>query len=194
MGYLLMDNERGYWEEPKGLAAFWGLRTNILIMPVLKDPVVTLEDIRLRKVSLSSLDLDVAMRLQNPNPLGLTLRELPFTILCSCGHTDQQLVSGNTGRVKIAGNSATLLHIPATSQNAALIGALATFVTNGRVQVTIRGTAIVDAIIFGWSVPFEKTLPVTMEQVAGSLAREWGPDCLGMLFPFHDIFGRVLTE
>jgi len=90
--------------------------------------------------------------------------------------TDQQLVSGNTGRVKIAGNSATLLHIPATSQNAALIGALATFVTNGRVQVTIRGTAIVDAIIFGWSVPFEKTLPVTMEQVAGSLAREWGPD------------------
>jgi LEA14-like dessication related protein len=144
-------------------------------MPVLKDPVVSLEDIRLRKVSLSSLDLDVAIRLQNPNPLGITLRELPFTVLCRCGHTDQQLASGNTGRVKIAGNSATLLHIPVTSQNTALIGALATFVTNGGVQVTIRGTAIVDAIIFSWSVPFEKTLPVTMEQVAGSLASGKSP-------------------
>jgi LEA14-like dessication related protein len=139
-------------------------------MPVLKDPVVTLEDIRLRKVSLSSLDLDVAIRLQNPNPLGITLRELPFTVLCSSGPTDQQLASGNTGRVKIAGNSTTVLHIPVTSQNAILISALATFVTKGGVQVTIRGTAILDAIIFGWSVPFEKTLPVTLEQVAGSLA------------------------
>jgi LEA14-like dessication related protein len=144
-------------------------------MPVLKDPVVTLEDIRLRKVSLSSLDLDVAIRLQNPNLLGITLRELPFTVMYSSGHTDQQLASGNTGRVKIAGNSIMVLHIPVTSQNAALISALATFVTKGGVQVTIRGTAIIDAIIFGWSVPFEKTLPVTMEQVAGSLARERDP-------------------
>jgi len=139
-------------------------------MPVLKDPVVTLEDIRIRKVSLSSLDLDVAIRLRNPNPLGITLRELPFTVLCSSGHTEQQLASGNTGRVKIAANSTMVLHIPVTSQNTALISALATFVTKGGVQVTIRGTAVADAIMFGWSVPFEKTLPVTMELVAGSLA------------------------
>jgi LEA14-like dessication related protein len=144
-------------------------------MPVLRDPVISLEDVRLRKFSLSSLDIDVTIRIENPNPIGITLRELPFTILCSSGHTDQQLASGNTGRVKIAGDGTSILRIPVTSQNAALISALATFVTKGGVQVTIRGTAIIDAVLFGWSIPFEKTLPVTMKLVADSLAGEMKP-------------------
>ena len=114
----------------------------------------------------------MSVRVDNPNPLGVTLRELPFTVLCSSGRTDQQLASGNTGRVKIAANGSTVLRIPVTSQNAALISALATFVTKGGVQVTIRGTATIDVFLFGWSVPFEKTLPVTMEQVADSLVEK----------------------
>jgi len=159
----------------KGLAAFLGEGAEHSSMPVLRDPVVTLEDIRLRKITLSSLDLEMQIRVDNPNPLGITLRELPFTVLCSSGHTGQQLASGNTGRVKIAGNSSTVLGIPVTSQNAALISALSTFVTKGGIQVTIRGTATIDAFLFGWSVPFEKTLPVTMGQVADSLAGEKKP-------------------
>jgi hypothetical protein len=62
------------------------------------------------------------------------------------------------------------VHIPVSSQNAALIGALAAFVTRGSVQVTIKGTAIIDCLLFGWSVPFSKTVPVTMVQVADSLS------------------------
>jgi LEA14-like dessication related protein len=139
-------------------------------MPILKDPAVTLEDVRLRKVSLSSLELDVTIRVENPNFLGITLKELPFTVMCSSGHTDQQLASGNTGRVEITGMGSSVLHIPVTSQNATLISALATFVMKGGVQVTVRGTATIDAVLFCWSVPFEKTLPVTMELVSGSLA------------------------
>ena len=145
-------------------------------MPVFCDPVVTLEDVRLLKVSLPSLDLEVAIRVENPNPLGITLRELPFTVLCSSGHTDQQLASGNTGRVKIARNGSTVLRIPVTSQNATLIRALATFVTKGGVRVTIRGTATIDAVLFGWSIPFSKTLPVTLTEVADSLTGKKSPD------------------
>ena len=138
-------------------------------MPVLSDPVITLEVVRLRKVTLSSIDLEVMIRVENRNPLGITLRELPFSVLCSSGSTGQPLASGNTGRAKIAARGSTLLRVPVRSENAALIGALAAFVTKGGVLVTIRGTAVVDAVLFGWSVPFEKTVPVTMEQVAGSL-------------------------
>jgi LEA14-like dessication related protein len=150
------------------LAAFWVLKTNVPAMRMLNDPVVTLDEVRLTRISLASLDLDVAIRVENPNPLGITLRELRFVVLCSAGQTDRQLASGNTGRVKITGNGSTVLHIPVNSQNAALISALATFITKGGVQVTIRGTATIDVVLFGWSVPFEKTLPVTMGQVAGS--------------------------
>lgn len=141
-------------------------------MPVLSDPVIALEEVRLRALSLSSLDLDVMIRVENPNPLGITVKELPFSVFCSSGRTDRQLATGNTGRAKIAARASTLLAVPVRSKNTALIGALATFVTKGGVQVTITGTAVIDAVLFDWSIPFEKTMPVTMEQVAGSLTGE----------------------
>jgi LEA14-like dessication related protein len=139
-------------------------------MPVLHEPVVTLDDVKFRSLSLSSLELDVAIRVQNNNPVGVTLRELPFTVLCQAGDRNTQIATGNTGRVKIAARGSTLLHVPVSSQNAALIGALATFVTRGKMQVTVQGTAIIDFFLFGWSVPFSKSLPVTMGQIAGAVA------------------------
>jgi LEA14-like dessication related protein len=139
-------------------------------MPVLHEPVVTLEEVKLRSLSLSSLELEVAIRVQNANPLGVTIRELPFTVQCRAGDRDQQIAAGNTGRVKIAAGDSTLLHVPVRSQNAALIGALAAFVARGSVDVTIVGKAVIDCLLFGWSVPFTKTMPVTMEQLADSFA------------------------
>ena len=139
-------------------------------MPVLHEPVVTLEDVRLRTLSISSLELDVAIRVENNNPLGVTLRELPFTVLCQDADRTREIAHGNTGKVQIAAKDSTLLHVPVTSENTILIGALAAFVTRGKVQVTIRGTAVIDCILFGWSVPFTKTVPVTMEQVADAVA------------------------
>jgi LEA14-like dessication related protein len=139
-------------------------------MPVLHDPVVTLEDVKVRKITLTSLDLDVMIRVENPNPIGITLRQLPFTVMCSSGNRDQEIAAGNTGRVKIPAQGNTVLRIPTTSQNAALIGALATFVTKGGIQVTIQGKAIIDCLLFGWSIPFSKTLPVTMAEVVDAVA------------------------
>ena len=141
-------------------------------MPLLRDPVIAIEEVWLRKISLSSLDLEVMIRVENPNPLGITLHELPFSVICSAGHSGHELATGNTGRVQIAARGSTLLRVPVVSHNDALIAALATFVMNGGVNVTIRGTAVIDALLFSWSVPFEKTMPVTMEKVAGCLAGE----------------------
>lgn len=139
-------------------------------MTVLHEPVVSLEDVRVRKISLSSLDLEVTIRVENPNLIGITVRELPFTVLCSAGNQNQEIAKGNTGRVKIPQKGSTVLRIPVTSQNAALIGALATFVTRGGMQVTIQGKATIDCILFGWSIPFSKILTVTMAQVAEAVA------------------------
>ena len=138
-------------------------------MPVLHEPIVNLEAIKLRAVSLSSLEFDVAIQVQNANPLDVTLRELTFTVLCRAVDQGQQVATGTTGRMNPARGS-TLLHIPVKSQNAALIGAIATLVIHGGVQVTIQGTAIIDCLLFGWSIPFSKSMPVTMEQIADSLA------------------------
>ena len=141
-----------------------------LTMPVLHEPVIRLEEVKVRALSLSSLELEVMIRVQNANALGVTLRELPFTVLCNTGDHNQEIATGNTGRVKIPAHGSIALRLPVSTQNAALIGALATFVTRGGMQVTIQGTATIDCLIFGWSIPFLKTLPVTMAQLADSLA------------------------
>jgi LEA14-like dessication related protein len=139
-------------------------------MPVLHEPVVSLEEVKIRTLSLSSITLEVKILVKNSNSLGVTLRELPFTVLCSAGDHNREIATGNTGRVKIPAKGSTVLRIPVTSQNAALIGALATFITRGGMQVMIQGTAIIDCILFGWSIPFSKTLKVTMAQVAEAVA------------------------
>jgi len=139
-------------------------------MPVLHEPVVSLEDLRLKAHTSSSVDLEVLIRVQNVNPLGVTLRELPFVVMCRAGVTARQVATGNTGKAEIPAQDSTLLNIPVRSEKAELISAFADFVTCGSVEVSIQGLAVIDCTLFGWSVPFSKTMPVTMEQIiAGTL-------------------------
>ena len=138
-------------------------------MPILQEPAVTLEGIKVRAISLASIDLDVLIRMNNPNPIGVTLRELHFVTLCGTGGHEQEIADGNTGSIRIPARDSTLITVPVTSHNKALIRAIAAFVARGGIHVTIKGNAVVDAVITGWSVPFKKTMTVTMEQVEESM-------------------------
>ena len=141
-------------------------------MPLLHEPEVTLEDVKLGSLSVSSLELDVAIRVKNKNPVGVTLKELPFKVLCRDCETTRQIASGNTGRVTIPANDSTLLKVPVRSDNAILLSALAALAAQGTVHVTIKGTAVVDAVLFHWSIPFSKDMPVTMDQIVGAVASQ----------------------
>jgi LEA14-like dessication related protein len=139
-------------------------------MPILHEPVVTLEDVKIRSASLSSLNFDVAIRLNNPNIVGVTLRELRFVTLCGTSGHQQEIADGNTGCIRIPARDSTLITVPVTSHNKALIRAIASFVARGGIDVTIKGNAVIDAVVTGWSVPFEKTVTVTIEVVANAIA------------------------
>jgi LEA14-like dessication related protein len=139
-------------------------------MPILHEPVIGLERVKIRSVSLSSLDLDVAIRVQNPNPVGVNLKEIPFLVLIRHGDCLQEIANGNTGNVSIPARDSTTLTIPVTSRNSAILRALAAFVAKGGIEVTIKGNAVVDAFVTGWSVPFEKTVTVTAAEVTDAVA------------------------
>jgi LEA14-like dessication related protein len=139
-------------------------------MPILHEPVISLERVKIRSVTLSSLDLDVAIRVQNPNPVGVNLKEIPFLVLIRQGDCLQEIANGNTGNVSIPARDSTILIVPVTSRNTAILRALAAFVARGGIEVTIKGNAVVDAVITGWSVPFEKTVTVTAAEVADAIA------------------------
>ncbi|MCJ7794675.1 MAG: LEA type 2 family protein [Methanoregulaceae archaeon] len=138
-------------------------------MPILQEPAVTLEGIRVRAISLASMDLDVLIRLNNPNPIGVTLRELRFVTLCGTGGHEQKIADGNTGSISIPARDSTVFTVPVTSHNKALIRAMAAFVARGGIHVTIKGVAVIDCIVACWSLPFTKSFVVTARQLAGAL-------------------------
>jgi len=76
-------------------------------MSVLSDPVVTLEGVRLEKISLSAVDLAVTIRVENKNPVGATLESCPFSVSCEQGGKNEVIATGETGSAKIPGNSVT---------------------------------------------------------------------------------------
>jgi len=137
-------------------------------MPILQEPAVTLEGIKARAISLASIDLDVTIRMNNPNPMGVTLRDLHFVALCGTGH-EREIAEGNTGCIRIPARDSTLITVPVTSHNKALIRAIAAFVARGGIHVTIKGVAKIDCIVACWSLPFTKTLMVTARQLTGAL-------------------------
>ena len=135
-------------------------------MSVLSDPVVTLDGVRLESISLSSVVLAVTIRVANNNPVGATLESCPFTISYRNGGTLRVIASGDTGSAKIVANAATVLPVRITSNNAALPGALAAFVTRGKLDLTITGAAKIKFLMISKEIPFFRTVPVTAGEIA----------------------------
>jgi hypothetical protein len=135
-------------------------------MPILHDPVVTLEGVALKNLSFSTLDLDVSIRVENPNPVGATLESCPFTVSYRNTGTPQVIATGDTGTAKIPASAATVLPVPVTSHNAALLGALAAFVAGGKLELAIEGTAKIKFLMIPKQVPFTRTVPVTVGEIA----------------------------
>jgi LEA14-like dessication related protein len=112
----------------------------------------------------------VAIRVQNPNPVGVNLKEIPFLVLIRHGDCFQEIANGNTGNVSIPARDSTILTVPVISRNSVILRALAAFVARGGIEVMIKGNAVVDAFVTGWSVPFEKTVKVTAGDVVNAFA------------------------
>ncbi|WAC05105.1 MAG: LEA type 2 family protein [Methanoregula sp.] len=141
-------------------------------MPILHEPSISLEGVKVRAARLSSVDLDVAILVQNKNPVGITLREIPFVVLVRDGERQTEIADGNTGAIKVKARDSTAISVPLTSKNSAIVRAAAGFVAGRGLEVTVKGTAVVDALVTGLSVPFEKTVALTAAGVAGALTKK----------------------
>jgi LEA14-like dessication related protein len=139
-------------------------------MPLLKEPAITVGGVRVRALTLSAIDLDVTLNITNPNLFGVTLRDLPFAVLCTTDSGEQQIATGNPGCVKIRGNCSTVLTVPVTAHHAGMLGAITSFVTWGGTDVTIRGIAVVDCVVTCRPVPFTKSIRLTHRQLTGAIS------------------------
>lgn len=133
-------------------------------MLTMVEPVITLEGVNIRAIHLTSLDLEVKLNVQNPNPIDAILRELPFTVFFRAGNRREEIAAGAAGRLEIPANGSTDIVASVTSYDLALIEALATIVEKGGIRLEIQGNAVIDHIL-GWTLPFTETVNVTERQV-----------------------------
>ncbi len=139
-------------------------------MALLNSPVITLEAVKIRSLTLSTLELELNLRIDNPNLFGVTLRELPFTVLWRSKGNEQVIATGKVDGVKIQGRSSATLSLPVTADNAGTIRAVTSLLAQGGIDVEVRGTAVIDCIVACPAIPFTRSLRLTTGQIAGAIS------------------------
>ena len=130
---------------------------------LLKDPIVTVNNVALHSFSLQSLMLDVTVLVDNPNPVGISLKSIAFDLFYQDRNKWVFLSHGERTRFKISAGS-NKIPMPVTVSNAALLTALVGMVANGEITIRITGIATPDFLLFAPRVQFshETTIPLTL--------------------------------
>jgi LEA14-like dessication related protein len=128
----------------------------------LKQPTVTVTNVVPTKVSLSELAYDVTVSVENPNPVGITLKTLDFDIYYQDKNDWVYLSHGEKSDVEIKPGS-NVVTIPFTVSSAELVRSLGTFVSSGEITLQVRGTAAPDLLGFAPKIPFTYTRTVPLK-------------------------------
>jgi LEA14-like dessication related protein len=127
----------------------------------LKSPEIQVEGAHLSSVSLTTLTLDVLLSVDNPNPVGITLKSLSFDVYYGDGNEWKYLSHGEQTNITIdpGKNNVT---VPVTVKTSDALGAMLSFTNNREIPLQIRGVVVPD-LPGGLSpeIPFTKTISVT---------------------------------
>ena len=134
-------------------------------MQALNEPIITIKGVKIRGLHLSSIDFDVILRIENPNPFGATVRELPFTVFFRSGIQEKEIASGQTIKMDIPASDSVEITVPLTSHDLALFEGIVSLIKRGNIQLEIKGTAVIDHII-GWSLPVTEEIEITEHEIA----------------------------
>ena len=119
-----------------------------------KEPVVSLQDVKVTGVGLNGGSLDVVLNVQNPNEFRLDATQLRYTVLVDTvpfanGITSQHFT--------VEGKRMTPVHIPINFTYAGVGQAGRQLMNMGSVNYTVRGDVTVGSPIGNFTVPFTQT-------------------------------------
>jgi LEA14-like dessication related protein len=119
-----------------------------------KQPVVSLQDVKVTGVGLNGGSLDVVLNVQNPNDFRLDATQLRYNVLVDTvplanGTTTQQFT--------VEGKRAQQVHIPISFTYAGVGQAGRQLMNTGSVNYTVRGDVTVGSPIGNFTVPFSQT-------------------------------------
>lgn len=119
-----------------------------------REPVVTLQDVKVTGVGLTGGSLDVVLNVDNPNDFRLDATKLTYTVLID----SLPLASGETGqRFTVDGKQQTPIHIPINFTYAGIGQAGRQLMNTGSVNYTVRGDVVVGTPVGNFTVPYSRT-------------------------------------
>jgi LEA14-like dessication related protein len=133
---------------------------------LLKEPVIAVKNAALRTFSLQSLTLDITLDVDNPNPVGISVKSLSFDLFYKDRNDWVYLSHGERAGFKI-NTRCNRITIPVTVSNAALLTALVGILAKGKITIRISGIALPDFLLFAPEVPFsrEMTIPLRLRDL-----------------------------
>ena len=120
----------------------------------LKDPVVTLADVKVTGVGLNGGSLDVVLNVQNPNDFRLDATQLNYHVLVDT----VPFANGTTTQAfHVDGKKTQQVHIPITFTYSGVGAAGRSLMNTGSVLYTVKGDVTVGSPIGNVTVPFSQT-------------------------------------
>jgi len=133
---------------------------------LLREPTIAVNNVALRSFSFQSLTLDVTLGVNNPNPVGISLKSLSFDLFFQNRNDWVYLSHGERARFKINSGD-NIVVIPVTVSNAALLTAIMGMLAKGGITIRVTGMTLTDFLLYAPKVPFsrEMTIPLKLGDI-----------------------------
>jgi LEA14-like dessication related protein len=120
----------------------------------LRDPVVTLADVKVTGVGLNGGSLDVVLNVQNPNDFRLDATQMNYHVLVD---TVPFANGTTTQRFTVEGKKTQQIHIPINFTYSGVGAAGRQLMNTGSVLYTVKGDVTVGSPVGNVTVPFSQT-------------------------------------
>lgn len=148
--------------------------------PPIKEPTVSVRDIELTDVSLSTMTVNTTVIISNPNPVGAKLNSVVFDVYYF-DDTRNYLGHGEQSNIDVLSNGNTTVTIPVVIGNIQALKALGSLVRRGSITVSVNGSAFIDVKVTSFEKRFEQS-------------REFRASDFGLVLPATDTPGKSIND
>ena len=129
---------------------------------IIKEPQIDVKNVEITSATLQEVVLNVTLNVNNPNPVGITIKSVVFDVYYQQGNDWVLIGHGEGGgyAIKPGMNEIT---VPVTMKSSALMGAGIGALMKGEITVQIRGTAVPDLLGLNPKIPFTHTTTVPVK-------------------------------
>jgi len=158
------------------LAASLLLNACATLKETIKEPQVAVDAVKLRDITLSGVQLDFLLGIDNPNPLGISVQGLSYNLALD----GKQMFDGNTTeRVRVPANGHSQVSLPFAIDFEKLLGGLDALGNKKIVNYELSGSVNLGLISLPYSKRGEMTLP-SLPKVSVNKLKVTGFDLAGV--------------